>query len=131
MDFKYFHPNTDPLMVGVKDDVMMMLDSAHDVHAKIPYVITCGLRTPDQNCKLKGAVPDSAHETGLAVDLACQDDHSLFCMLDGLIHAGFNRIGIYLARDPKDPTKFVPRHIHVDADTSKPPEVTWHYVEQN
>lgn len=130
MEFKYFSPTTDPLMVGVKDNVMSMLDSARDI-SQVPYVITCGLRTPEQNCKLKGAVADSAHETGLALDLACQDDHQLFKMLEGLIHAGFTRIGIYLARDPADATKFVPRHLHVDADLTKPQEVTWHYLEQN
>lgn len=131
MIFKYFKPETDPLMVGVKDETMLMLDSAHDIFPGMPYVITCGLRTPEQNCKLAGAVSDSAHETGLAVDLACQDDEALFCMIDGLIHAGFKRIGIYLVQDPNDATKFVPRHLHVDSDETKPQEVIWIYKEQN
>ena len=73
MDLKYFNPTTDPLMVGVDSSVMMTLDSAHEVSSRImpsiKYVITSGKRTIGGNSVLKGAVPDSAHLLGLALDL--------------------------------------------------------------
>ena len=133
--YKYFNPTTDPLMVGVGDDLMKMLDFARS-RSGIGYTITCGLRSPDKNASLKGAVCDSAHlpdASGVchAVDLECQDDHALFCLVFGLMMAGFRRIGIYVTHCESDPNKFIPRHIHVDDDPTKPLEVCWILQEQN
>ena len=132
--YKYFNLNTDPLIAGIGDDLMQMLDIARG-RAGIGFTITCGLRTPAKNASLAGAVCDSAHlpdADGVchAVDLECQDDHSLFCMLFGLMMAGFRRIGVYVILD-SDKTKFIPRHIHVDDDITKPLDVCWLLLEQN
>lgn len=132
---KYFNPKEDPLIIGVGDDLMAMLDMARG-RSGIPYTLTCGLRTPDKNAGLKGAVCDSAHLPDAmgfchAVDLACPDDHSLFCIVFGLLMAGFRRIGIYVTRCDSDPMKLIPRHIHVDDDMTKPLDVIWVLIEQN
>lgn len=100
---------------GLNPDLMAMLDMARE-KAGVPFFITCGVRTAEQNSALQNSVSDSSHLTGHAVDLACSDSVTRFSMLSGLIEAGFNRIGIYSA------------HLHVDDDTTKPAKVCW-YVE--
>lgn len=130
MEYKYFSEATDPLIKGLSNSLMQKLDVARG-KAGIPFVITSGLRTPDGNSGLTGAVQNSAHLTGEAVDLAVTDDHQLFCTLFGLILAGFNRIGIYVTPCQSDKTKLYPRHIHVDDDMTKPLEVVWILIEEN
>ena len=103
---------TDEELKGLDPELCNMLSVARG-KANVPFVITCGLRTPEQNAALAESVSDSAHLTGRAVDLACNDSETRFAMLVGLIGAGFNRIGIYSA------------HLHVDNDTTKPPSVAW------
>lgn len=124
-NFRYFK---DSEIVGLDKELVAMLDLARD-KAGVPFVITSGLRTADQNSALHGAVSDSAHLTGFAVDMSTNgDDHQLNRMLYGLSVAGFDRIGLYFSLEG---TKLVPRHIHVDIDKSKPPEVTWALLEAN
>jgi hypothetical protein len=135
MIFKNFDPIRDPLIVGVADATMARLDDAR-TQAGVPFHITCGCRSLEHNASLKGAVKDSAHIPGPdgfghAVDLSVTDDHDLFCMLLGLIKVGFHRIGIYVTRCMDNPNRFIPRHIHVDDDLTKPPEVVWILLEQN
>lgn len=100
---------------GLNPDLMAMLDVARG-KAGVPFFITCGVRTTEQNSVLLNSVSDSSHLTGHAVDLACTDSVTRFAMLSGLLEAGFNRIGIYSA------------HLHVDDDATKPAKVCW-YVE--
>lgn len=106
---------TEDEVQGLDQELCAMLDLARG-KAGVPFVITCGLRTPEQNAKLAESVSDSAHLTGHAVDLACADSPTRFAMLAGLLAAGFNRIGIYS------------KHLHVDNDVKKPANVCW-YVE--
>lgn len=108
--YQYF---SDLELTGLDDGLCQMLSVARG-KAGVPFVITCGLRTPEQNAALPESVSDSAHLTGHAVDLACSDSPTRFAMLGGLLASGFNRIGIYSA------------HIHVDNDTTKPPNVIWY-----
>lgn len=87
-----------------------MLDMARD-KAGIPFIITSGKRTSEQEIALKGGVRDSSHITGYGVDLSTDGDgHRLCLMLVGLILAGFRRFGIYHDQN------FVPHHLHVDND---------------
>jgi zinc D-Ala-D-Ala carboxypeptidase len=104
---------TDQEVQGLDDALCQMLSVARG-KANVPFVITCGLRTASQNASLAESVSDSAHLTGHAVDLACNDSPTRFSMLQGLLAAGFNRIGVYSA------------HLHVDNDTTKPPNVIWY-----
>lgn len=135
MIYKYFDPERDPLIIGVAQETMSRLDVARG-HAGVPFVLTSGLRSIGHNAGLKGAVSDSSHladASGFAhgVDLAVFDDGALFCMLLGLIKAGFRRIGIYVTRCSDNPSRLVPRHIHVDDDDSKPLDVVWVHMEEN
>jgi zinc D-Ala-D-Ala carboxypeptidase len=107
--YQYFQ---DSELANLDDGLCQMLSIARG-KANVPFIITCGLRTPEQNSALAESVSDSAHLTGHAVDLACSDDPTRYAMLSGLLAAGFNRIGIYSA------------HIHADNDTTKPPNVIW------
>lgn len=109
---------------GLDSELVSKLDTARKA-AGIPFVITSGKRTVEQETALKGGVRDSAHIKGLAVDLECGSDQNLFLMLRGLMAAGFERIGVY------HDAKLIPRHIHVDIDTSLPPKVVWLKMEQN
>lgn len=108
-----WHYFQDSEVQGLDTELVAMLDMARG-KANVPFVITCGLRTLAQNAALAESVSDSAHLSGHAVDLACGDDPTRYAMLVGLLGAGFNRIGIYSA------------HIHVDNDTTKPPNVCWY-----
>lgn len=135
MEFKHFNTKDDPLIVGVADSTMSRTDDAREF-AGVPFEITCGCRTPEHNAVLKGAVADSAHLAGPdgfchALDLKCEDDHVLFCMLLGIIKAGFHRIGIYVTKCVDNPNRLIPRHLHIDDDPTKPPEVVWILMEQN
>lgn len=126
--YKYFK---DDEVKGLDPELCAMLDRARGL-AGVPFIITSGLRSPDQNASLRGAVSDSAHLTGLAVDMSTNgDDHILSLMLRGLILVGFSRVGLYFAPDPAHPSKLIPHHIHVDIDPSKPPQMTWSSLELN
>ncbi len=106
---------TDEEAQGLDLELMAMLDMARG-KSGVPFIITCGIRTPEQNAALANSVSDSAHLTGHAVDLACEDSGQRFKMLSALLDAGFTRIGIYQ------------KHLHADNDLTKPQGVMW-YVE--
>lgn len=107
--YKYFK---DSEIVGLKPELVSLLDQARDI-ASIPFKITSGYRTPSQNA-LVGGVQDSAHETGLAVDLLVADSVSGGKILLALAQVGFKRFGFY--NDG---------HIHCDIDTTKPSPCYW------
>lgn len=108
--YKYFKPNE---IVGLKSELVVLLDKARGI-AGIPFKITSGLRTTDEN-KKAGGVPDSAHLTGLAVDIACTTDTNRWKIIDACRQVGFNRLGI------------AKTFIHCDIDNSKSPNVIWLY----
>ena len=110
-----YHYFNDEESLNQDPELMAMLDMARG-KAGIPFDITCGFRTPEQNAKLANSVSDSAHLTGHAVDMACDDATERFKMVKALLDVGFTRIGIYAA------------HIHADNDSTKPQGVMW-YVE--
>ena len=89
------------------------LDDARRL-AKIPFIITSGYRCEKHN-KEVGGKADSAHLKGVAADISCQTSTSRYLIVNALIRAGFNRIGI--AKD----------FIHCDIDKDKPQEVIWIY----
>lgn len=123
-----YHYFTDAEVSGLDKELCAKLDLARD-KAGVPFVITSGLRTADQNSALSGSVSDSAHLKGLAVDLEVSgDDHVLNRMMYGLYQAGFCRIGLYFVIEG---SKLIPHHLHVDLDASKPQEVTWSLLEMN
>lgn len=105
--YTYFNPIQDPKMVGVSPDLMAKLDLARKI-AEVPFIITSGLRTKAQNDALPTAVSDSAHLTGMAVDLAYTTTQQRFAILKGLYAVGFKRLGMGT------------NYIHADISTTLP-----------
>lgn len=106
---------------GLDPELCAMLDMAcatagHIYGSHVPFIITSGRRTPEENAKLPNAVQDSEHLTGNGVDLACDESDKRFAMIHGLIDAGINRIGIYA------------KHIHAGNSKTLPQNVCW-YIE--
>lgn len=97
----------------MKASTLSMLDRAR-AHAKIPFVINSGYRTPEHNRKV-GGVPDSSHVKGYAVDISARTSLDRYIIVDSLLKAGFTRIGI------------AKTFIHADNDPSKPQGLIWTY----
>lgn len=112
-EYKYFKPEE---VEGLNEEFVAKLDQARHL-AGIPFVIASGLRTPEKNQSVVGAVPNSAHLKGLAVDLAASNSHDVSLIVHAAKTVGITRIGIYVNRD------FEPVHIHLDVDPDKVTEV--------
>lgn len=76
-----------------------LLDTARGI-AGIPFVISSGYRTSEENTAV-GGVSNSAHLTGNAADIVCTDQ-TRWTVFQGIQEAGFKRIEI------------APNHIHAD-----------------
>jgi len=82
--------------------------------AAIGFKITSGYRTPSHNEKV-GGVPSSSHTLGHAVDIYAPTSRQKYIIINALLQAGFNRIGV------------AKNFIHVDNDPSKNEDVIWTY----
>lgn len=120
-EYAHFKPEE---VVGLDPEFVTKLDWATSATAKlsatgqrIPFVITSGLRTLEKNQSVIGAVADSAHLTGKAVDLRVDNSHEVWVIVAALTEAGINRIGIYVDKEWR------PIHIHCDVDPDKVQQV--------
>ena len=95
------------------ESFLSMLDDARSI-AGVPFAINSGFRTPSHNAYV-GGKEQSSHQFGYAVDLHCTNSRSRFIIIDALIKAGFNRIGVGNT------------FIHVDSDPDKDADVIWTY----
>ena len=109
--YKYFKESE---IKGLQPELVSLLDKCRE-EAGVPFSITSGFRTSEENAALPDAVPDSAHLDGLAVDIKCLDSSSRWKIVNAAIKVGFKRIGIG--------NKFV----HLDVDLLKPQNCIWHY----
>lgn len=107
--YKYF---TEKEVVGLKPEFVKLLDAAREI-AGVPFKITSGYRDAKHNAEV-GGVTDSAHTSGLAVDLLVKDTVSGGKILLALAQVGFKRFGFY-----------ADGHLHVDMDTTKPSPCYW------
>ena len=82
--------------------------------AAIGFKITSGYRSPAHNAKV-GGVPSSSHTVGRAVDIYAPTSTQKYIIINALLQAGFDRIGV------------AKNFIHVDDDPSKNEEVIWTY----
>ena len=82
--------------------------------AAIGFKITSGYRTPEHNEKV-GGVPNSSHTLGHAVDIYAPTSRQKYIIINALLQAGFNRIGV------------AKNFIHVDDCPSKNEDVVWTY----
>lgn len=95
--------------------MVLTLDHARE-EAGIPFFINSAYRCPDHNAEV-GGVSSSAHVRGYAVDIACEGSRSRFLIVNGLLKAGFTRLGINTKAS----------FIHVDSDKDKDQNVIWFY----
>ena len=93
--------------------LLQMLDLARELYGK-PMIVNSGFRTEDHNIKV-GGTAKSSHLNGLAADIRCLNSSDRFAMLEAFKQVGFNRLGIAAT------------FIHVDTDTTKPPNLIWTY----
>lgn len=112
--YKHFNTKSDPKMIGIKDELMKIVDTMRD-ECGFPFVITSGYRTPEYNATLKDSVSDSAHCTGEAIDLACTDSTRRMKMIESALKNGINRIGVSGT------------FLHFDISKDKPQGVIWTY----
>lgn len=102
---------TDEEVKGLDESFVALLDRARHI-ANLPFVVTSGRRSHDENERAMGA-EGSSHLKGFAADLACSDSGSRFAMVRALLEVGIKRIGVY------------DRHVHCDVDPDKSPSVMW------
>ncbi len=119
--YRHFKPEE---VVGLDPEFCSKLDLAtektialSEEHRRVPFVITSGFRSPEKNLSVIGAVPDSAHLKGLAVDLRIESSHEVWVMVAALTSVGINRIGVYVNKD------WQPIHLHCDVDPEKVSQV--------
>lgn len=82
--------------------------------AAVGFKITSGYRSTSHNAKV-GGVPSSSHTLGHAVDIYAPTSRQKYLIINALLEAGFNRIGV------------AKNFIHVDDDPSKSEDVIWTY----
>ena len=82
--------------------------------AAIGFKITSAYRSHAHNAKV-GGVPSSSHTIGRAVDIYAPTSRQKYIIINALLQAGFNRIGV------------AKNFIHVDDDPSKDEDVIWTY----
>lgn len=99
----------------MSSELLEMLDIAR-FFSGIPYVINSAYRTLGYELE-QGRGGSSSHTLGKAVDIRVRNSRERYLILNGLMKAGFTRIGI-----GKD-------FIHADIDSNKDDEVIWDYYE--
>ena len=82
--------------------------------AAVGFKITSGYRSPEHNEKV-GGVPNSSHTLGHACDIYAPTSRQKYIIINALLQAGFDRIGV------------AKNFIHVDDDPSKNEDVIWTY----
>ena len=117
---KYFRPyefdcgcGCDKGYVNMNHDFLVKLDKARG-YADVPFQITSAFRCKKHNADVGGS-KDSSHMKGLAVDIFCPSSRDRFEILQGLMIAGFKRVGA------------ASTFIHVDADEDKIQNCMWVY----
>ncbi len=97
----------------MRRDFLDKLEQARII-ANVPFRINSGYRTEAHN-KAVGGVKGSSHTKGCAADISVRSDSDRFKIVDSLLRAGFNRIGI------------AKTFIHVDNDIEKNSDRIWTY----
>jgi len=116
--FKYFKRAEFACKCGcgrneVEDGLIAKLDTAREI-AGVPFKINSGYRCEKNNAE-EGGVKASPHMAGWAADISTTDSRTRWLVVNALIKAGFNRLGIGRT------------FVHGDIDPNKDPEVVWTY----
>ena len=104
---------------NMKDEFMELLQESRTI-ADCSFRITSGFRTQFYHDELgrrgyKTSKSRSAHQDGYAADISCKDSKKRWFIVNSLLFAGFNRIGI------------ASTFIHVDNSPKKTPNCIWTY----
>lgn len=91
----------------------------------VPFRISSGFRSLEKNKSVIGAVADSSHTKGLAVDLRVYSSREASLIIQTCYQAGINRCGLYVDNS----WQLV--HIHVDSDQEKISDVLFVKKEEN
>lgn len=116
--YKYFKL-TEPTGGGhtfaeLKPELRLLLDKMRG-ECGFPFKINSGYRTAAQNASLSDSVSDSAHLSGLAVDLACTESTKRLKLIQVAVANGITRLGIGKT------------FIHIDISKTLPQGVSWLY----
>ena len=98
---------------GVKSSALKKLNNARSISG-VPYHLNSAYRCPKHNKEVGGS-DTSSHPLGEAFDIETTNSRNRYKILEGLIEAGFTRIGI------------AKTFIHADDDELKDQEVAWLY----
>jgi hypothetical protein len=112
-EYKYFSKK-EVEKFKLKPALWQLLDKLRE-ECGFPFIINSGLRTEAENNALKDSVSDSAHLSGLAVDLAITDSLKRFKLIEVALKNGVKRIGVGKT------------FVHIDVADDKPQNVVWHY----
>lgn len=96
---------------NMKSEFLKRIDEARGISG-CPYKINSGFRTQAHNKKV-GGVANSSHTKGWAADISAPDGANKQRIVEGLIKAGFKRIGVYET------------FIHCDCDPDLPTPTLW------
>ena len=104
---------------NMKDEFMELLQEARTI-SETSFRITSGFRTQFFHDELgrrgyKTSKSRSAHQDGYAADISCTDTKTRWLIINSLLLAGFNRIGI------------ANNFIHVDNHPDKTQNRIWTY----
>ena len=94
-------------------ELLKRLDLARGI-ADVPFFITSSYRDKLTNEKVGGS-KNSSHLRGNAVDIHCENSYHRFKIVQGLMDAGFTRIGI------------ASNFVHADVDEELTDCVIWTY----
>lgn len=111
--YKYFS-DREVARWQLKPELWSILDKMRG-ECGFPFIINSGLRTKEENDKLKDSASDSAHLSGLAVDIRVANSSQRFKIIEVALKNKINRIGIGK------------EFVHIDVDKTKPQSVMWHY----
>jgi uncharacterized protein YcbK (DUF882 family) len=100
-------------MSDMDTDFMELLDAIRE-DCGIPLVINCAYRSKEWD-KKKGRSGNSAHTTGKAVDVRCNNSATAFKIINSALKLGISRIGLGKG------------FIHIDNDKNLPQNVFWNY----
>lgn len=111
--YKYFSP-AEVSKWKLTPELWKLLDKLRG-ECGFPFIITSGLRSVAQNASLSDAVGDSAHLSGLAVDLSVTDSGKRDKLLEVSFNNGITRRGIG------------DTFVHLDISKTLPQNKTWTY----
>lgn len=111
--YKYFS-EAEVAKFKLKPEMWRLLDKLRE-ECGFPFIIESGLRTKAENDALADSVSDSAHLSGVAVDLRITDSVKRLKLIQVALNNGITRIGVGK------------NFVHLDVDKSKPQGVMWTY----